>query len=354
MKTIRLFLLGLICLLNGSFTYPGEKEFIGFYHKALDCFTTFDYNQAIDYVNLSISLNPDFDSAYYLRAQINFKRFNYAQAIQDCDRALQINDKYALAYLTKGMSIALLDILSDSMVQEVVSHRGDTAYFDKFRERYWISEGANSGLHDLGASNEVFTKLLSIDSSNSIAYIWRGNNYLNLKHYWEANRDFTTGISFDPYSVDLRLLRAAARAKMEGFMGNRAEEDYDDAIRLAPENGAIYYMRGYYFLTHRFNRIAACQDFNKAMELNFIVADSLLSDCRREFSEADSLFYRGGLLSKQVLQYPRCSCPSWIEKLRNSDTIVPEYQLDITAPNDELFLDEPDDESDDKQGETLP
>jgi tetratricopeptide (TPR) repeat protein len=351
MKTIRVFLLGLICILSGSFSPPDQEEYLTYFHRAIACFDKYSYSLAVEYLDKSLALNPKFDTGYYFRAHAQYMRGNYKQAVADCDRVLQINSKYASAYFTKGISIAMTDVISDTLLyQEMIAHKGDQQYLHKFMQRYWLDDGPNPALYDMATSIDVLTKAIALDSTIANAYLWRGYCYHNLKRYHEANKDYTDGLTVDPNSAGLYLNRANTRAEMEGFADDRAERDYDQAIKLEPENGFYYFRRGYYYLTHRFIRIAACADFTKAKELEYNVADSLLNDCHRSFSETDSLFYKGAKLSKRFSPYSSCWCPAMVDMLRKSDTIVPEYKLIITDPSEEFLKDE----NDGKEQELLP
>jgi tetratricopeptide (TPR) repeat protein len=61
-----------------------------------------NYDEALDYMNKAIKLDPYNAQAYSNRGVIYFRKKDYSQAVTDFNRAIDIAPKYTHAYFIRG------------------------------------------------------------------------------------------------------------------------------------------------------------------------------------------------------------------------------------------------------------
>ncbi|MGK7941380.1 MAG: tetratricopeptide repeat protein [Crocosphaera sp.] len=192
---------------RGDFKYS-----LGDSHGALE-----DYNQAIE-------LDPNHAPAYFRRGGLYANQFkDYEKAMKDYDRAIEINPKYGVAYESRGI---LRKSLSDL-------------------------PGA------LGDYNRAIA--LIEDPDPAIHFIYYGTPPEKLESWFPHQLKEKPISSYDSAYKE----RGNVRLKLKDYQG--ALEDFNEAIRLNPNDGGNYVSRGdYYTQTNQEEKAKA--DYNKAIK----------------------------------------------------------------------------------------
>lgn len=125
---------------------------------------------------------------------------------------------------------------------------------------------------------QAYTKAIQLDSKFLPAYEHRASDYLNLKQYQQALKDYETILKLDPENVTAYADRGLARLETGNIWG--AIFDFGDAIRRKKEGDSylpnLYENRGDAYVKLGQYRDAIA-DYTKAIELSFGQMTILLS-----------------------------------------------------------------------------
>jgi len=164
-------------------------------------------NQALDYLNKAISLDPN-DAGTYNDRGVAYSDLGQPQrAIEDYAKAIRLEPEDALAYYNRGLN------------------------YKKLGQHQRAIEDFNQAI-----------RLCSISDFDSSIYSDRGIAYANLGQYQRGIEDFNQAIRLDPNHTKAYTNRGVAYGNLGQHQ--RAIEDYDEAIRLAPNLAGAYYNRG--------------------------------------------------------------------------------------------------------------
>jgi|HubBroStandDraft_6_1064221.scaffolds.fasta_scaffold08537_6 tetratricopeptide (TPR) repeat protein len=143
-------------------------------------------------------------------------------------------------------------------------------------KKAWTSDEGRDELTRNAA--QAYTKAIQLDSKFLPAYEHRASDYLNLKQYQQAIRDYGTVLTLDPDNHTAYADRGLAKLETGDNWG--AIFDFGDAIRREKEDAAylpdLYEHRAdAYVRLRKYNE--AVSDYNKAIELKFGQMTILLS-----------------------------------------------------------------------------
>ncbi len=191
-----------------------------------------DYEQAI-------AANPSYASAYLNRANIQFNAGRYAEAIPDYDKALALNPREAKAWSNRGGAKAALGQIEDA-------------------------------LKDLDKAIELEPNYRDALSNRALVRY-------NAKQYQGAIEDANAFLRLRPDNTDLMNLKAMALMEL-GKM-SEAEQTFNQAIQINPQQGVFYLNRS--FLHARTgNKSKALNDALKAKQLGATVNEAYLESLR--------------------------------------------------------------------------
>lgn len=191
-----------------------------------------DYTRAAEYYTQVLSLNPNYQDAYFKRGLTYIYMKKYDLAVADYNKLLELNPTYyTSAYNNRGVAYknlkeydkAVADFTRalemDSTNKHATKNRGDC-----YREQKNYSQAL-----------EDYTQALSIDSNYQDAYFWRAWIYGELKNYEKALTDWNRLIELNPnYGSNAYNNRGWAYEKLGEL--DKALADYDKAIELNPSD----------------------------------------------------------------------------------------------------------------------
>ena len=120
-------------------------------------------------------------------------------------------------------------------------------------------------LGDYNTAENLFTQAIQLDSSNALAYYWRGHIYSEFEEYKRAIADYIKATELLP------LYQSRADSYLEVY--DWVISDCTRAIELDSNSASAYCVRGrVYLILEKYNR--AIVDLNRAIELdpNFALA----------------------------------------------------------------------------------
>ena len=198
-------------------------------------------------VNAKISLYPEKDDWYFIRAQLYEKSKDYFAAIADYNKMLDISDA--------------------SYRASILSYRADCY--------------KNEGLHDQAISD--YTELIADDSTYAYHYSSRGEVKKLKKDYAGAISDFSKAIKIKPDNDWLYFGRARIKDQFLNDVDG-ALKDYSEAISISSNYSYTYLARGRFYKEKIKDEKKAKEDFLMILQLDTAVDYS--GNCR-----AYALFY---------------------------------------------------------------
>lgn len=94
-------------------------------------------------------------------------------------------------------------------------------------------------------SIEIFSEVIGLDPGNEVAYLNRGNAYLQMREFDLGISDFSHAISLDPKSTEAWYNRGVAFVVTQRYQQGIA--DLSEAIKLKPDFARAYCNRGLAF-----------------------------------------------------------------------------------------------------------
>jgi len=142
------------------------------------------YNEAINYLNKSIKLNPNESLTYYVRGNEYYEKKEYDSAISDFSEALKISPTYTNALIMRGLSYVATknyDEAERDFSQTIKIHDSAEAY--NHRGLLYNEKGE----YDKAIAD--FTKSIEINPQFAFPYQWRAVSYYYKKEYDKAWED---------------------------------------------------------------------------------------------------------------------------------------------------------------------
>jgi len=161
-------------------------------------------NQALDYLNQAIRLDPNYAGAYAQRGVAYSVIGQQQRAIEDYNHAIRLNPNNIMAYTGRGMAYKV------------------------------------SGQHQRAI--EDYNHVIQLDPNNAMAYSIQGVAYIGMGKHQQAIEVYNKAIQLDPNNAMVYAGRGIAYSGIGQYP--RAIEDYNHAIRLNPKNGGAYYNIG--------------------------------------------------------------------------------------------------------------
>jgi len=198
------------------------------------------YDQAIQMFTKALQFAPNHFGIYNDRGLAHYDKKEYDLAIEDYDVVVKLNPNLATAYYNRGLA-----------------HRGKGQF--------------SQAIHD-------FNKALQLDTQMTEVYDGLGQTHTYMGQYDLAILDFdkelrTKSTSYAYYNRgSVYLLKSEAA---------RAIEDFDEAIKLSPDDSAIYNRRGLAYEQLK-QYPEALRDFDQALRLT--PGESTIMESRRRVS----------------------------------------------------------------------
>lgn len=215
-----------------------------------------------------IKIEPSADN-YYLRGYLKYTAKDFKEALLDYNKSIELDDDNFKAFFSRGM---LKDKLAD--FNGAILDYTKCITLNKESSKAYFNRGfSKSNISDIKGAIEDYSKCIALNPENKAAFLNRGILKKDQNFYDEALIDYDSAIAIDNDFLDAVQSRAILKALM-----NRkdAMQDFNAAIRIAPDDGESYYNRAVYIIN---NKIESdyCIDIKKAVQLGFTKANTLFT-----------------------------------------------------------------------------
>ena len=254
-----------------------------YFHRAELSMRRDQFDLALKDLDQAILLDSGFAPAYHARAQTYLQLQRNEEAIRDFSRLIELHPTWPGAYIGRANAwIHLGDAnqasedyreaanLDPGSTEELMIHRliveahhlhkqeDYKAAISKASEALELDERSLPGLATRAASYwhsehfveaaEDYSQLLELENNAPFAYVGRGKVYVELGEYELALVDLDQAVTMERQAASETGLayalsgRALACAGLQRF--DDAQKDFDESIRLRPDNAWVHYNQG--------------------------------------------------------------------------------------------------------------
>lgn len=278
-----------------------------------------NYDKALLNFNLSLGLRPDFAESLFSRAYLYYKTGKYEKAADDFRALLTLPPGETQAIYYRGVKYGEND--QDTGFDALITmHDKNADLFNSLGQCYLNLKKYDSALLN-------FSRAIQLSPDNDNFYINRGQTYQQLDSMMAAKKDYLKALSINsrnslarinlavvdinsggPSPIDQlnQLIRNnpglsfayADRAYYKFEQGDYTEalQDYDSAIRLDPGNFLYYLHKGM-----TYDRL---HDLNSAIK-NFHLATTLNPSDYRAWYNLGNSFYKKGDYQNSISYYSK-------------------------------------------------
>ncbi len=187
--------------------------------------------KAIEILDEGIKKYPKVKELYRARAGLHSIRKEVQKAKEDYDKAIELDSTDALTYILRGQTNELLGKFEDALKD--YKRAAAIPVQDRVEKKAMAHKSRAVLLAKLGRHKEALEESKNLKGDNDADDIltFRGNQYLELKMYDAAIKEFSTAIQLDP---DSSRLAYESRAKAYAALGklDLAESDRATAKKL--------------------------------------------------------------------------------------------------------------------------
>ncbi|MEI0564448.1 tetratricopeptide repeat protein [Brachyspira pulli] len=222
------------------------------------------YDEAIEYLNKAIELNPYHSEAYNNLGLVYYAIKEYDKSLNYFNYSLSLNNKDPKTYNNRGTCKEKLEDYKGALEDYNKAIELNPNYSEFYNNR----GNTHRILNNIENSIEDFDKAIELNPNNSEAYNNRGILRRQLKYYEEALKDYDKAIELNPNKAEFYNNRGVLIKdfkKVNYPFG--AFSDFDKAIKLKPDYAEAYNNRG--LLKLQIGILDnVIEDFDKAIELN--------------------------------------------------------------------------------------
>ncbi|XP_072135606.1 uncharacterized protein ttc6 [Mobula birostris] len=267
------------------------------HHAVAICYHKLHYlEEAVNYFNQAVNLDPFFVDAYYGRGNVYMDSGHPAgikQAQKDFVRALHLNPKCVKARLNLGYNLQVLGKFQKAWNHFAIAIDIDPKFQDAYEGRAVISLQMNNtsgALQDINAALKIYNsaklltnrgvisqfmgdlsnamsdykRAIALNPSYSLAYFNAANLYLYNSQFQQAHNHYTKAIDLQPRDESALLNRAICCVMLRHV--KEALEDFEQAINLSPYSAHIYFNRANLYATLKQYQEAE-KDYSQALQL---------------------------------------------------------------------------------------
>lgn len=235
-----------------------------------------NYDNALDYLNQSISLNNSTGLPFEYRAYAYVKKNDYKKAFADMTAAIEIETKNDYPYLSGLYQKRGIYAYNLADYKQCISDMEEAIKSTPTMDAYWYSGLAHNNQNHYDRAIEDYDKAVSLTTaddhvSKSILYLNKALAYKSQLNYTEALKWLTTSLSEDKDYGKAYWNRAVIHNNKKQFTS--ALSDYDLAISLYQKEDktaslVTLYKERALLLANLKDYDRAKYDFQKSISLN--------------------------------------------------------------------------------------
>lgn len=218
-----------------------------------------NHQAAIQAFDKAIQLKPNLYEAWYAKGETLTNQKKYKDAILFFEKATQINRNFALVWKLRG-----LNLLNLSRYKEALASFDQATQLqpNDFGNQLWQGVILLIFNQDTSA-RDAFSEAIKIYPF-AVAYRGRGDAYDKLKEYQQALADYNQAIRLNPDNAQAYASRGRVYSKLKEYQ--HAIADYSQAIRLKPDDASAYSSRCLVYYQLKEHHIAIA-DLNQVTRL---------------------------------------------------------------------------------------
>jgi serine/threonine protein kinase/tetratricopeptide (TPR) repeat protein len=197
-----------------------------------------DYTGAIEAYSAALRRNDRLAAAHVGRAAAYFRQAEYDKVVTDCAAALAIDTGLAAAYCYRG---GAYNRLGD--FERAIQDCDEAIRLDRnFALAYAFRGDAYGNMANCSRGKEDLDRAIELDRDLALAYAYRSDIQHDSHHVDLGIVDATRAIELDPGLGIAYAYRGVCYAHKG--QKKQAQDDFDQALRLAPNEAEVYNSRG--------------------------------------------------------------------------------------------------------------
>lgn len=261
---------------KGARFLPSVGELENLMKTGLSALRRGNLDVAIEYANRVVSLKPNYDLGWALKARVFEKMGHWDEALDAYKKALLCNIEDVELWL--GLGLALFNL---ERHEEELEAYDQALKIDRNFTKAWLNKGAT--LHKLeryGEAIECYDEILKRDPKNVEVL---NNKALALKALNDPGKAltfYTRATEADPGFLDAHLNKALLLQELG--RNTDATKELDEALRIRPSDPKIWFFKGSIHFDLK-QKKQAIEAFEKVIELDpkFKNARRMLSKSKR-------------------------------------------------------------------------
>ncbi|NMA74338.1 MAG: serine protease [Bacteroidales bacterium] len=259
-------------------TYYSYAKLIYNYNllKAENSSEDWTLSDAIQIIDQAISINR-YPVYLQLKADIYFAEAKYQEAFDLYQEVNKSDMASSATYFSAAKAKEMLNAKPEEIIvllDSCISHLPDRVA--ETEAAYYLERA-----HVYSSMGEHRKALLDYDSFyeamngnvNDVFYYLRGQTARDSRLYQKALNDFTEAIMVNPNEIVYHIELGATNLRLG--RNDEAEKNFKDAINIDPEYGEAYRLLGVTQVQQK-NKLKACENFNKAKELDDPLVEDLI------------------------------------------------------------------------------
>jgi tetratricopeptide (TPR) repeat protein len=235
--------------------------------------------EALDLINKSTILSPNYIEAYQLLAQIQIALEDYSNALISINKGLRLKDNPENNYYH-----GLVSEKMKNYNQAELDYERAITKNKRYTEAYLALANLRLQLNKIDKAMENCNAVFLINPNNKDAYLIRSEIYVKQTEYPKAIDDISKILSTDPNDKDMYLMRG--KYYQEFTQNQNAINDFTKAIMLDSKFSEAFYKRAFsYEQVGDFK--SAIKDYETLATLSAydMVAQQHLDDARKRLFE---------------------------------------------------------------------
>ncbi|KAM3145798.1 hypothetical protein pb186bvf_002093 [Paramecium bursaria] len=269
-----------------------------------------NYIDALDFIEQSINLNPEYSKSLYLKGKqynisiqilihfigvliIEEKQFDSALLL--FDQAIGIDNLFCDAYNQKGYCLYCLERYLES-----IEEYHQAIKLDPSNEIYYYNKGNSfHNLHRYHEAIQMYNKAIQLNPYEEIYYYDKGNSLYRLREYQEALSMYDQAIMFNPHNDDYYFSKGKSYHQLQNYQ--KAIAMYDEAIEIQPKLDQYYYHKGKITIQEIGDSLFESKKYKKASNM-YKKAIKINSKCEIYFTKVGQYQFNNQGITLSILK----------------------------------------------------
>ena len=197
------------------------------------------YEEAMEYFDRAIELNPEYIEAWYAKADLLAFQGRLEEALECTDKMLEINPNISQVWTGKGLCLTMQGKYEEAYECFDKAVEISPENIKSWNYRGWVL--CEQGKYEEGISS--FDKAIEIKKDDYYAWFYKALYLSECKHYKEAIECLNKALEIKPDDMGFWYQRGMVEIKLEQY--EEAITSFNEAIKIAPELMEIRVNKGF-------------------------------------------------------------------------------------------------------------